>query len=118
MEKQQQRSATPVTHKTQDHPGPEANHSPQTIHAAEAPSKGEGQHQQREATNSPTENITIPDVPQKDRLKLPPANSKEWEVLDTDLNHILQEELEGTAAKKIATLQRIVYEVCLQRFGT
>lgn len=57
------------------------------------------------------------DSKRRPRIAWPPATDKRWKSLDTDLDIILEANLRGTASKKVEAMTRIVYEVCVERFG-
>lgn len=103
-------SNIPVGRKTEDIQEQEAHHSFQEVHAEEEPSQQEkGQKQDRCCTPS--------NMPRKARLKLPAANSKEWQNLDEDLEQILENALKGTATEKMEQMPKTVYDICMDRFG-
>lgn len=111
MENLQQRSATVVNRETEDNPEQDSHHSFQDIHVAEETSTQE-EGQDHEETNEP------PSSPRKGKLKLPGANSKEWKDIDEDLELTLENTLKGTAKEKMILMPKIVYDVCISRFGT
>ena len=109
----QQRSETLVDRETQDNQGQDPNHSPQDIQAAEVPSTVEKSQDQERSQQE-----AMPVGSRRAKLKLPPANSKQWEDLDSDLEQVLESILRGTTKEKLVLLPKIVYDVCVDRFGS
>ena len=51
----------------------------------------------------------------KDRINWPPANSREWQRLDTDITRLL-ETLYSPAIKKTESHPQTIYAICKERF--
>ena len=111
MTNRQQRCEGETKRKTQDVQGQESTHSTQNVRVVEEANNA-GQHQREENDRD------VLETPKKERLKLPPANSKEWEKLDLDLEQILESNLKGDAVAKMKALPTLVYDACLHRFGS
>ena len=73
--------------------------------------KHQGDQQKGEKGDNPK------DCSKKQRIKWPQANSKEWQKLDTDLTGILSS-IQGSAESKAEAHPKVIYEICLARFGS
>ncbi|XP_060069504.1 uncharacterized protein LOC132549579 [Ylistrum balloti] len=69
-------------------------------------------------TNLPQVDAGRQSLTRRDRVKWPPADDKQWEAFDDDLDKILEGTLIEDVDKKIAALSKIAYTVGKEWFGT
>ena len=96
---------------TQENPRQEAHHSPRDLSVHVIP-----QEHTRRTPNAIPES---PPQPTKERLKWPKmCDTKEWSMLDEDLDKVLEAAQAGSAERKEDSLTAITYSLAKERFGT